>query len=94
MRSRTDNSIRNLLFAMAGQFLGILISLVSRLVFVRILSSEYLGLSGLFTNVLTILSLTELGFVTAMSYQLYKPLSENDNEKLKSLMRFYKKVYL
>ncbi len=94
MKSRTDNSIRNLVFAMIGQALGILISLVSRLVFVKILSPEYLGLSGLFTNILTILSLTELGFVTAMSYQLYKPISENDNEKIKSLMYFYKKVYI
>ncbi len=94
MKSRTDNSIRNLIFAMAGQGLGILISLVSRLVFVKTLSSEYLGLSGLFTNILTILSLTELGFVTAMSYQLYKPISENDNEKIKSLIQFYKKVYI
>ena len=94
MKSRTENSIRNLIFAMIGQGLGILISFVSRLIFVRILSSEYLGLSGLFTNILTILSLTELGFVTAMSYQLYKPISIDDKEKIKSLIKFYKRIYL
>lgn len=94
MKSRTENSIRNLKYAMIGQTLGIIISLFSRMIFVKFLSSEYLGLSGLFTNILTILSLTELGFVTAMSYQLYKPLVENDIESLKSLMKFYKKVYL
>ena len=94
MKSRTDNSIKNLKFAMIGQGTGILISLISRIFFVKILSSEYLGLSGLFTNILTILSLTELGFLTAMSYQLYKPIAENDCEKIKTLMHFYKKVYL
>ncbi len=93
MKTRTENSIRNLIFAIVGQIMGILISLISRLVFIRILSTEYLGLSGLFTNILTILSLTELGFVTAMSYQLYKPIAENDKENIKTLINFYKKVY-
>lgn len=90
---RTSNSIKNILVSFLGQFLGIIISLISRLAFVRILSSEYLGLSGLFTNILTILSLTELGFSTAMSYQLYKPLAENDEKRIKGLMKFYKKIY-
>ena len=93
MKSRTENSIRNLIFAGIGQLFGILISLISRLIFIRVLSTEYLGLSGLFTNILTMLSLTELGFVTAMSYQLYKPIAENDKEKIKSLINFYRKVY-
>jgi len=78
---------------MVGQGAGIIISLFSRMAFVRILASEYLGLSGLFTNILTILSLSELGFVTAMSYQLYEPLENKNIEKLKTLMNFYKKVY-
>ena len=78
---------------MVGQGAGIIISLFSRMAFVRILASEYLGLSGLFTNILTILSLSELGFVTAMSYQLYEPLENNNIEKLKTLMCFYKKIW-
>lgn len=93
MKTRTENSIKNLFFAIGGQILGILISLVARVVFIRILSTEYLGLSGLFTNILTILSLSELGFVTAMSYQLYKPISEQNKENIKTLMHFYKKIY-
>lgn len=91
---RTDKSIKNIIYALVGQFFGIGISLISRLVFVKILSSEYLGLSSLFTNILTILSLTEMGFGTAMAFELYKPIAKNDKEKIKSLMKLYKKIYI
>ncbi len=90
---RTESSIKNLLFAFGGQIVGILISLLSRLVFVRILTSEYLGLSGLFSNILSMLTLAELGVGTAITYNLYKPLAEKDNEKIKSLMQLYKIAY-
>ena len=91
---RTDKSIKNIIYAIVGQFFGIGISLISRLVFVKILSSEYLGLSSLFTNILTILSLTEMGFGTAMAFELYRPIARNDKEKIKSLMKLYKKIYI
>lgn len=94
MKNRTDNSIKNIKYAIIGQFFAIIINLISRTVFVKSLSSEYLGLSSLFTNILTILSLTDLGFGTAMSYQLYRPLAENDIEKIKSLMNLYRKIYI
>lgn len=90
---RTESSIKNLIFAFGGQAVGILISLVSRLVFVRILASEYLGLSGLFSNILSMLTLAELGVGYAMTYSLYKPLAEQDKEKIKSLMNVYKIAY-
>lgn len=91
--SRTTNTLRNLKTATIGQALGMLISFVSRKIFVMMLPTEYLGLSGLFTNILSILALSELGFGTAIVYSLYKPLAENDYEKIKSLMRLFKKVY-
>ncbi len=91
--SRTANTLRNLKTATIGQALGMLISFVSRKVFVMMLPTEYLGLSGLFTNILSILALSELGFGTAIVYSLYKPLAENDYEKIKSLMRLFKRVY-
>ena len=91
---RTSNSLKNILYAFVGQGIGILISLISRLVFVKILTEEYLGLNSLFSNILTILSLTELGFGTAMSYQLYEPIANNDHENIKSLMSLYKKIYI
>ena len=54
--SRTNSSVKNLIVAFAGQVLGILISLVSRIIFLSFLNEEYLGLNGLFTNILTIFS--------------------------------------
>ena len=57
-----------------------------RQVFVRCLSQDYLGVNGLFTNILSMLSLAELGIGTAIVYALYKPLADKDEEKLASLM--------
>ena len=91
--SRTNNMIRNVSWSFLGQGLGILASFIVRIVFIRILGSTYLGLDGLFSNILTILSLSELGVGTAITYSLYKPLAEKDESKLKSLMALFKKVY-
>ena len=91
--SRTSNMIRNISFSFLGQGIGILASFIVRIVFIRILGSTYLGLDGLFSNILTILSLSELGVGTAITYSLYKPLAEKDESKLKSLMALFKKVY-
>ncbi len=93
MQSRTAKSLKNIKYSLIGQAINIIIVFFARIVFIKTLSTEYLGLGNLFTNILTILSLTELGFSTAMSYQLYKPLSENDTERIKSLLKYYKKVY-
>ncbi|TJZ35599.1 sugar translocase [Priestia megaterium] len=90
---RTQSSIKNLIFAMAGQSIGLLVSFVARIAFVRVLSTEYLGLNGLFTTILSLLSLVELGVGPAMTFSLYKPLAEKDTEKVKSLMQLYKKAY-
>ena len=85
--------IRNVSFSFVGQGLGILASFIVRIVFIRILGNTYLGLDGLFSNILTVLSLSELGVGTAITYSLYRPLAEKDEEKLKSLMAVFKKVY-
>ena len=91
--NRTSNTIRNIKFALAGQVLGIFISLVSRRSFVVFLSAEYLGLNGLFSNLLSMLSLAELGVGAAIVYSLYKPIAENNVSEIKSLMLLYKKTY-
>ena len=66
---------------------------VSRFVFVHILGKEYLGLDGLFTDILTVLSLAELGFSVSITYSLYRPVAEGDTELIKSLIRLYRRVY-
>ena len=91
--SRTEYSILNILTGVGGYFLNTVLGFVCRMVFVRCLSADYLGVNGLFTNILTMLSLAELGVGSAIVYALYKPLAENDEEKIASLMRLYSKAY-
>lgn len=58
-----------------------------------ILNVNYLGVSGLFSSILTMLSLAELGVGTAIIYSLYKPLAENNQEEVLALMNLFKKIY-
>ena len=90
---RTLNVIRNVRFAIIGQSLGIVINLLSRKIFVTFLPVEYLGLNGLFSNILSMLSLAELGVGAAIVYSLYRPIAEQNIQEIKSLMRLYKNVY-
>jgi len=91
--SRTKKSIRNVLFTLISYFLILLFQLISRTIFVKLLSVEYLGVNGLFSNILSVLSLAELGIGTSISYSLYKPLADNNISEIKSLMRLFKKLY-
>lgn len=92
--SRTQSSLKNLLTAIVGQSAGIVISFIARIAFLRCLNEEYLGLNGLFSNILSIFSLVELGVGPAMNFALYKPLAERDTERIKSLMGLYRKAYI
>ena len=91
--SRTINSVKNITTGFLGQFIQTFLGFISRTVFIKCLAAEYLGVSGLFTNILSVLSLTELGVGTAIIYALYKPLAEKDEEKISMLMNFYAKAY-
>lgn len=93
MSSRIKNSVNNMISGFVYQALSLILSFVSRTVFIHTLGSEYLGLNGIFSDVLTLLSMADLGFNTAMAYTFYKPLANNDQQKLTSLVAFYKKVY-
>ncbi|MCM3630344.1 sugar translocase [Paenibacillus glycanilyticus] len=92
--NRTKNTVRNSLFGVTGQIINILLNFINRTVFISVLGTEYLGVSGLFTNILTVLSLAELGFGTAIIYSLYKPLVEKDEMKISALVGFYSRIYL
>lgn len=91
--SRTTKSIKNLAVGTAGHMLHYLVTFIARRVFVMVLAVEYLGLNGLFTNILSMLSLMELGIGGAISFSLYKPLAFGEKGKIKALMQFYKKAY-
>lgn len=92
-RTRTEYSILNIATGIGGYILNTILGFICRMVFVRCLSADYLGVNGLFTNILTMLSLTELGIGTAIGYALYRPLAENDHDKVAALVKFYRKAY-
>lgn len=93
-KSRTENTIKNMKFAFACQILSTLFSFFCRTIFIKKLGAEYLGLNGLFTNILTILSFAELGIGDAIIFSMYKPIAEDNKEKIKSLLNLYKKAYI
>lgn len=90
---RTENSIKNIIMNFLYNILNYGLRFISRIIFVKTLAEVYLGVNGLLSNVLGILSLTELGIGTAIGYSLYEPLAKKDNDKISSLMQFYKKAY-
>ncbi|MCH5299773.1 MAG: hypothetical protein J1E56_00510 [Ruminococcus sp.] len=92
-KSRTQYSLLNMLTGFVGYFINTVFGYVCRMVFVRVLSEEYLGITGLLTNFLSMLSLAELGIGSAIIFSLYKPIAENDEEKIASLMRLFKYAY-
>ena len=92
-QSRTKNVIQNISTGMIIQILNKLLAFVVRIFFIQILNTEYLGVNGLFTNILKMLSFAELGIGTAIIYNMYKPVAENNQEKIKSLISLYKRSY-
>lgn len=93
-KSRTEYSFLNIFAGVGGYFINTVMGFICRIIFTRCLSADYLGISGLFTNILTMLSLAELGIGSAIVYALYKPLAENDQSKIRALVQFYRKAYI
>lgn len=93
-KSRTQNAIFNSSISMIIQVLKIIVSFVNRSFFIYFLCIVYLGLNGLFTSILSMLSLAELGMTTAIAVSLYKPLAENDYSKVNSYMNLFKNIYI
>jgi len=90
---RVKNSIYNITYGLGSQIIITLLSFVSRTVFIHTLGNEYLGINGLFSNILTMLSLANLGIGGSIAYSLYKPLAIKDEAKIKAYMNFYEKAY-
>ena len=91
--NRTQKSIKNTATALAEQVVYNVLSFVCRTIFIQTLGKTYLGFSGLFSDILTLLSLAELGMGTAIIYSMYKPAADMDYPKLTGLLNLYKKVY-
>lgn len=90
---RTKNVIRNIKWGLIQKFINIFLPFIVRTILIYSLSASYAGLSGLFSSILSILSLAELGLSNAIAYSMYKPVSEGDEEKVCALLNFYRKAY-
>lgn len=91
--SRTKNVIKNSGASLAYKVIHLVLTFALRTAFIRLLGNEYTGISGLFTDILQVLSLMELGLDTSMVYALYKPVAENDHNTISALLNFYKKAF-
>lgn len=91
--SRTKNATRNAQFGITLKIYQIVMPFVVRTAMIYLMGVQYLGLNSLFTSVLQVLNLAELGVGTAMVYSMYKPIAENDRPTICSLLRLYKIYY-
>lgn len=91
--SRTKNSILSLITGIGGQLLNEALRFVTRTVFIYTLGKMFLGISGLFAEIMTMLSVANLGIGTAIVYRLYKPIADNDEHQIRILLKFYKTAY-
>lgn len=90
---RTRNALRNMVWGVVSKITTLLLPFIVRTVLIKTLGAEYLGISGLFTSILSVLSLAELGFGSAIVFSMYEPIAKNDNYTLCALLNVYKKIY-
>lgn len=91
--SRFAYALKNLSIGAIMQIIILFLSFVSRTIFVNLLGNEYLSCDGLFTNILTVLSFSELGIGSAIVYSLYEPIAKGDKNKIGRIMNLFSKSY-
>lgn len=91
--NRTQNAKRNIVVGIINKCVVLILPFIVRTVFIYSLGSEYLGLNSLFTSILSVLNVTELGFSSAVVYCMYEPIAKDDTAAINALLKFYKKVY-
>lgn len=91
--NRAQNAARNIFFGLVLNIYQIVVPFIMRTIMIYYMGMEYLGLNSLFTSVLSVLNLAELGVGSAMVYSMYKPIVDDDREQIKSLMRLYQTYY-
>lgn len=94
IKSRVSYTKRNIFTGFIKQVIHLILAFVIRTAIIYILGAEYQGLNGLFTSILQVLNLTDLGFSTAVTYILYKPIAEENNKVICGIINYLKKVYL
>lgn len=91
---RIQQAKKNIVFGFLSNLVILVMNFLQRTIFIVVLGETLLGVNALFTGILSMLSMAELGIGTALNYSLYRPVAENNYEKIKSYMRLYKKAYL
>lgn len=90
---RTKNTVRNIRAGVIYQIVSIVLPFINRTAILYTLGTEFTGLSGLFTSILHVLNIAELGFNSAIVYSLYQPVAENDTKKINEIVSLLKRVY-
>jgi O-antigen/teichoic acid export membrane protein len=90
---KSRNARRNILWGMINKFITILLPFINRTIFLYILGVELLGLNSLFTSILQMLNLAEMGVGSALVYSMYKPIAKGDKAMICALLSLYRKVY-
>lgn len=91
--SRTSNALKNSASGIISKIIALILGFASRTIFIYYLGTEYLGINGLYTEVLSVLSFAELGFGAAMTYAMYEPIAKNNDTQVIKLVQYYKLVY-
>lgn len=90
---RVKRFLQNMVTGVGGMLLTYILQFVSRTVFIYTLGKEYLGISGLFTNIISVLNVTELGLGAAIVFSLYQPLAVDDKKKITSIIQLLRRAY-
>ncbi len=88
-----ENAKKNIVWGMCNKIIVLVCPFILRTIVRYVLGVEFLGLDSLFTSIISVLSLTELGLSSAIVYNLYKPVAENDIKVVDAILNFYKKAY-
>ncbi|MCD8291244.1 MAG: hypothetical protein LUC91_07065 [Prevotella sp.] len=88
-----NNTTKSTVWGVANRLMILFSEFILRAIIIRVLGAEYLGLSGLFTSILQVLNMAELGFSSAIVYSMYKPIAEGNTDEICALVALYKKVY-
>lgn len=93
MSGRKEAAVKNSTIGLLGQIISLILQIISRRYFIQFIGEEILGLNNTFTSILATLSLAELGFQSAISYNLYRPLVDKDTERINEIVNVYKLIY-
>ena len=90
---RTQRAMKNAVFGILCYFLAFIPQFILRKVFLNALGEEILGLNSLFMNLISYLSIVEMGVGSAIIFSLYRPFAEKDYRKIKGYLDYYSKFY-